>query len=419
MRFLLDHDLPSYCLFHKKIAGGAGQVLLLCTALFAAVSLRSQSPSQTGPAELSPQLQQYFRVAKEAEKAGDYGGAADAYLSILKTRPDLAEVRQNLGLVYYIQSKDQEAINTFQEALRRKPDLLGANLFLGMAYARTNQYEKAVAPLKKALSLNPSERNTYLNLGLSYVETGRYDDAAQVLQQGLERFPKDIDMLYNLGKIYTKMMTTTFQRMAEADPDSYRVHQLLGESYEARRETTRAIEEYKIAIARKPDGAGLHYALANVYWKEGDLEEAEKGFKKELEINPEQYLATWKLGNIYLIKRETDLALVYLKKALEQKPGLGQAHRDLARALAEKDDLAGAMEHFKKVTEISPEEPTVHYRLALIYKRLGKKQEEREELEKFNELKTASDQREKASNLPASRDEELERSKADVESETQ
>ena len=386
---------------------------------FCPVTLSGQSTSKNEQVEWSPQVQQYFQTAKQAEKAGDYEKAADAYRSILKMKPDLAEVRQNLGLVYYVQTKDREAIAAFQEALKGKPDLLGANLFLGMAYARTNQYEKAIAPLKKTLSLSPRERSAYLNLGLSYVETGRTEDAANILQKGLEQFPKDIDILYNLGKVYTRMMTATFQKMADTEPDSYRVHQLLGESYETRRETAKAIEEYKAAIARKPDVPGLHYALANVYWKEGDLEEAEKGFRRELEINPENYVTTWKLGNICLIRRETDQAIVYLEKALEQKTDLGQAHRDLGRALADKGEVDAAIQHFKKVTELSPEEPTVHYRLALIYKRLGRKEDERAEMEKFQELKAASDQREKrARSLPASEEADSERSKADTESET-
>ncbi len=417
---LLDEPMnQSRQFFTNQITGRADWALLLWVGItvLSPLSLLCQSTStKQRPVELSPRVQEYFQAAKQAERAGDYEKAADAYRSILKMRPDLAEVRQNLGLVYYVQTKDKEAIAAFQEALKGKPDLLGANLFLGMAYARTNQYEKAIPPLKKTLSLSPRERSAFLNLGLSYVETGRTEEAASILQKGLEQFPNDIDMLYNLGKVYTRMMTATFQKMAEAEPDSYRVHQLLGESYETRRETGKAMEEYKAAIARKPDAPGLHYALANVYWKEGDLEEAEKGFKKELEINPEQYLATWKLGNIYLIKRDFERALPYLQRAVEQKPDLGQAHRDLGRVLAEKGDSAGAIEHLKKVTQLAPDEPTVHYRLALIYKRLNRKEEERAELEKFQQLKTASDNREKqARGLPASEEAESERSKADTE----
>jgi Flp pilus assembly protein TadD len=47
------------------------------------------------------------------------------------------------------------------------------------------------------------------------------------------------------------------------------------------------------------------------------------------------------------------------------------------------------MEHFKKVTELAPDEPTVHYRLASIYKRMGRKDEERDEMELFRKLKAA------------------------------
>src|SRR5215831_347653 len=205
----------------------AGWVLMFLAGitLFSPVSLWGQSSAKRGQVDLSPQVREYFQAAKQAEKAEDYERAADAYRSILKLNPDLAEAHQNLGLVYYVQTKNLDAIESFQKALQRKPDLLGANLFLGMAWLGMNQYEKAIAPLKKALLLSPSERTAYLNLGLSYVETGRYDQAIQILQKGTEQFPKDIDLLYNLGKVYTKMMTLTFQRMAEAEPDSYRVHQ--------------------------------------------------------------------------------------------------------------------------------------------------------------------------------------------------
>ena len=98
-----------------------------------------------------------------------------------------------------------------------------------MAYLRSSQYEKAIEPLKKAIAQNSNENRAYLNLGLCYMETGRHEEAMKVLQNGLEQFPQDIDILYNLGRVYTKLMTNTFRKMADVNPDSFRVHQLLGE----------------------------------------------------------------------------------------------------------------------------------------------------------------------------------------------
>jgi len=351
----------------------------------------------SGQSALEISIQQHFTAAREAEKRGDLATAEREYQAVLKLSPDLAEVSSNLGLVYYLQRKDAEAIKVFQEALKRKPALVSANLFLGMSYTRTNQYDKAIEPLKKAISLNPGEPRAYLNLALSYSELGQDREAMKVLQSAADRWPEDIEVLHNLGIVYTRLMTSTYKKMAQIDPDSYRVHQLLGASYEARKETKKAIEEYKLAIQKKPDFAGLHYALGNIYWKEGDLLLAEKEFLEEIKIAPENYLVTWKLGNIYLLNKQYDLAFQYLEKALRQRPDLGQAHRDMGKALLQTDgDLARATAHLKKVTELAPEEPTTHYLLAQIYRKQGKRDEQANELALFEKLRRVQQQKEQS-----------------------
>ncbi|MGH9426192.1 MAG: tetratricopeptide repeat protein, partial [Terriglobia bacterium] len=288
----------------------------------------------------------------------------------------------------------------FQEALKRKPALVAANLFLGMTYTRTNQYDKSIEPLKKAISLNPGEVRAYLNLGLSYSELGQEREAVKVLQSAGDRWPEDIEILYNLGIVHTRLMTSAYKKMAQIDPDSHRVHQLLGASYEARRETKKAIEEYKLAIQKKPDFAGLHYALGNIYWKEGDLQQAEREFLEELRIAPENYLTTWKLGNIYLLNKQYDRAFQYLEKAIQQRPDLGQAHRDLGKALLQTDgDLARATAHLKKVTELAPEEPTTHYLLALVYRKQSKRAEQTAELAIFEKLRRAQQEKEQSARV--------------------
>ena len=137
------------------------------------VLLLGMSNVAQGQSTLESSIQQHFTAAREAEKRGDLATAEKEYRAVLKLNPDLAEVSSNLGLVYYLQRKDDEAIKVFQEALKRKPALVSANLFLGMTYARTNQYDKSIEPLKKAISLHPGEVRAYLNLGLSYSELGQ------------------------------------------------------------------------------------------------------------------------------------------------------------------------------------------------------------------------------------------------------
>ena len=117
---------------------------LILLGLFATASAPAAQNASEGLA------QQHFQAAQAAERKGDYEQAAAEYREILKLYPDLPEVYNNLGVVYYVQGKNAEAIAAFQKVLAAKPDALGANLFLGMAYLRTNQYSNALAPLLNA-----------------------------------------------------------------------------------------------------------------------------------------------------------------------------------------------------------------------------------------------------------------------------
>src|SRR5467141_1068209 len=106
-------------------------LLLMLLQIFTSAPARAQTASDA-------EVQQHFQTAEEASKAGDYAKAVAEYQTVLKLRPDLVAAQGNLGLVFYVQGKNDEAVNTLKRARKLQPDLLGANLFLGMAYVRTN-----------------------------------------------------------------------------------------------------------------------------------------------------------------------------------------------------------------------------------------------------------------------------------------
>ena len=71
------------------------------------------------------------------------------------------------------------------------------------------------------------------------------DDALKELDQANQLAPDNADVLYTLGQVYGKLMSATYQKLSQVAPDSYRVHQLLGESYVAQKETDKAATEAK------------------------------------------------------------------------------------------------------------------------------------------------------------------------------
>src|SRR5579885_3523858 len=126
--------------------------------------------------------------------------------------------------------------------------------------------------------------------------------------------------------------------------------------------------------------------------KRDNLPRRKRNSKKSCKF-PENYLATWKLGNIYLTNRQYAQALVYLKKAVQQKPDLPQAYRDMGRVYLQTHDYPRAVLCLKRVIQLSPDEPSAHYLLAQTYRKLGKNEEVKTEMELFAKLKKAQDER--------------------------
>src|ERR1035438_5772302 len=274
-----------------------------------AAQLSAQTP-------VDEQAGQHFQAAQEAERAKELPTAVIEYRAALKLKPEIAEAWVNLGLDLYVMKNDDEAIVAFQQALKRKPDLLGANLFLGMAYLRATQYEKAIVPLKKVTTLYPKELKAYINLSYAYQETGHLEESARVLEKANELFPNNTEVLYNRGKSYTKLMEKSYRQMADVDGDSYRFHQVMGDSYELRKDFPNAQAEYLKALEKSPDPylPGLHYSLGSSFWIEGRWDRAVEEFKKELAISPADYMSNWKLGDTYLALRQYDDARTYLDR---------------------------------------------------------------------------------------------------------
>ena len=119
------------------------------------------------------------------------------------------------------------------------------------------------------------------------------------------------------------------------------------------------------------------------------------------------------LGLAYMLSGQPDLAM----KEFEATGNQALAHSLAAKLYYRKGEFEKAIEHFKIVTQLAPEEFVAHYRMALIYKQLGKKEEEKNEMALFQKLKAASDERDKNARRVERGDmqEEAERSKKDVD----
>jgi tetratricopeptide (TPR) repeat protein len=239
------------------------------------------------------------------------------------------------------------------------------------------QYSNVSGCLLRVLAPN-SSRDFRVQIAQALFELGEYDSALKALS-GLSN-QQSPPAFYWRARCFEKLATQAYLRLYQADPNSYRVHELTGDLEAAKANDGKAIEEYRTAVAMKPSVPNLHYSLGHLLWKDLKTDDARKELNAELALNPRHAGALHDLGNTYLLEHQPEQALAYLKRAVEVDSGDPDIHRDLGTAYADLHDYAKAEAEFKAAIPGDPD-GSVHYKLARVYQAEGQKENAAHEFE--------------------------------------
>ena len=231
---------------------------------------------------------------------------------------------------------------------------------------------------------------------------GDYEAAADGSRALLRAAPADLWGRYWLAKSYSALAGTCFDQLANIAPDSARVHEILARYHSERQQLAAARQEYQAALRLDPALPDLHLGLGTVYWQSGDWAPAETELSKVLEMSPASAVAAYELGDCFVQQHRWQTAIGPLEHALADPAVERAARLDLAKAEDESGDSNTAV---KNLTLIAGNDPdgSVHYRLALIYRKMRDTAKAQEAFAQSEALHKASDQ------LDQSRIEALER----------
>jgi tetratricopeptide (TPR) repeat protein len=337
-----------------------------------------------------------FRNGTEALRTGNLDQATQDFTQATKLNPTFAEAFFNLGLVRVQQKQYSDGIAALTKAVALKPRLRGAHLFLGIAYYRTNAYDKAVADLKRETEISPSDPQSLMWLGVAQLAKGDAEAAVVVLDKAAKLNPTDVDILYHRGRAHMLVSKASYEAMYKTDPNSWRIHQVLSQSYAEADRLNDAIAECQLAISARPQEPGLHEELANLYWQQNQLAKAETEFQAELQNDPENLDAMYKLAVVSLERSKTDVAANLLTEVLKRTPHSADAEYQLGRAQAQMGQVDPAIANFKAAVADSGTNDTEtlrqsYYQLAQLYRRRQQPEESRVALEAFMRLKQQAD----------------------------
>src|SRR5437660_6311546 len=284
--------------------------LLRSVLFFMAVSvanLAGQTPPS--PPEKSSAIEAHFSAAQQAQRDKDYPTAEREYQAVLALAPKFAEVHMNLGLVYQLEDRSEDAMTEFRRALKIKPTLAGANFFLGVNHCRNGDGAKAIPYLKIASRQEPNRPDIWAWLATAQEVSGDNQAEVATLKHALRLQPRDVDLLYLLGHAYERLAKQEVVKLEKASPKSSWSEQLLAESYSSSTEWSLAVIRFQNALAASPNRAGLHVRLGEVFLRAGRVDQAAQEFEQELRINPNHLRAMVRRGEVKLIQGDTDAAL--------------------------------------------------------------------------------------------------------------
>lgn len=156
-----------------------------------------------------------------------------------------------------------------------------------------------------------------------------------------------------------------------ADPNSPKVHVLLGDVYRDRQNFKEAEAEYRKAIELKPRDAAAHMGLAATFHRAFLLDEALPEVKTVLELAPHDPEANYLMADILVYRREFAQAEPYARAALRgDPPRLPRVHALLGKIYASQGRTAEAIAELQQAITDDPD-GSFHYQIARLYKQIG------------------------------------------------
>jgi cytochrome c-type biogenesis protein CcmH/NrfG len=93
-------------------------------------------------------------------------GRVQALENVIKSDPNNAEARVQLGNAYFDAERYPDAIKWYEDALKVDPKNVNASTDLGVSYYYSNQPDRALQQFDYSLKLDPNHTKTLLNQGI-------------------------------------------------------------------------------------------------------------------------------------------------------------------------------------------------------------------------------------------------------------
>jgi len=335
-------------------------------------------PAAVGHAS-AESLESVLRQAVAAQQSGDTATAIRLYKEVLEQKPDLGQVRSNLGAALVAEGRFPEAIEQYEVALKGLPGNPSITLNLALAYYKLGRYQEASDWLARIQPAQPGNLQVADLLASCWIQLGKSAKVIELLTP-LERTHRDDHaMAFLLG---TALLDEDKPDLAEVvlnrvlgDGGTAEAQLLLGAS-KMRVHDFRAADVFlEQAVKLNPKLPFVHAYYGRALMATGDTPAATREFRAELQQNPYDFFSNLNLALLLKQEDKLDEALPRVDAALRVRPDDPGALYQLASIHILLGQNEQALAELERLTKQSPNFTEAQVSLATVYYRLKRKED--------------------------------------------
>lgn len=348
-------------------------------------------------------------------------------------QPGALETLFNLGQVYFREGEYSKAELILNRALKLKPESPETLCLLAQVLVDQSRPVEALELLARAHSIAPTNVDAIFLLARVSMTQNYFEDAIPLLESGLKIAPQRSDLHAALGESYfmsgkAERAIDAFKTLVQLDPTA-RSYVFLGLAYRHLGRFDDARKYFQEGLRLDPRNASCLFNLGYIEERQGNEAAAEKLLQQALQFNPDLSDALLELANLRVAKKQFAEAAVLLRRYVKvsRDPATGyyklaMVERSLHQTAAAQRDLSvfqtlsknsntgpypyqhlfeyldnrskleardrTRLDETELIAQLEkrPDEPQNLYMLAESYLKLGKREEARDAIARFDKL---------------------------------
>ncbi|MEW5822002.1 MAG: tetratricopeptide repeat protein [Cyanobacteriota bacterium] len=348
----------------------------------------------TDTRDLSPEIKPVIDDIKKLRKSKKFDEAIEKCKKILETWPESAELRIELGDLYFEKHNDvyhasytiDDAITQYQYALEMKTNSPFVHHKLGNSLLLKGEFEKALSHFKTAIKYKDDFSPPYLMMGVIESKRDNLAEASYYFQKAIDLDPfksckahlqlsfilrQQADRTKTKKKLSFKLNSlkhfflafVLFVTDKEAIFDTIKAFRngysllpviLRGHYYERIGFIDRAIELYSNAIEKAVGFPALYISLGDAYRKLNRYEDAVNEYRMAIWLNPSSISAYKNLCSVFEEMGDYESAIKTYKKLLSFRPNDAVLYSNLANILYMKGNVPDAISAYQTALVLNP-----------------------------------------------------------------